>query len=57
VVLQKPGKTLETYRTPVGYRPIALLPMVRKVIEALMARRVTRAAEAYSLLPTKQIGN
>jgi hypothetical protein len=53
VVLQKPGKTSETYWTPRGYRPIALLPTVGKVIEALVAKRVTKAAEAYSLLPAK----
>jgi hypothetical protein len=57
VVLQKPGKTLEIYRTPGGYRPIALLPTVRKVIEALVAKRVTKAAEAYGLLPAEQMGN
>jgi hypothetical protein len=57
VVLQKPGKTPETYRTPGGYRPIALLPTIRKVIEAIVARRITKAIEAYRLLPTKQIGN
>jgi hypothetical protein len=50
VVLQKLGKTPETYRTPRGYRPIALLLTVGKVIEALVARRVTEAAEAYGLL-------
>jgi hypothetical protein len=50
VILQKPGKTPETYRTPGGYRPIALLPTVGKVIEALVAKRVTSAAEAYGLL-------
>ena len=57
MVLQKPGKTPETYRTPGGYRPIALLPIVGKVIEALVARRVTSVTEAYSLLPAEQIGN
>ena len=57
VVLQKPGKTLETYRTPGGYRPVALLPIVGKVIEALVARRVTSAAEAYGLLLAEQMGN
>jgi hypothetical protein len=57
VVLQKPGKTPETYRTPGGYRPIALLPTIRKVIEAIVARRITKAIEAYRLLPTEQIGN
>ncbi|EAQ83005.1 hypothetical protein CHGG_10823 [Chaetomium globosum CBS 148.51] len=56
VVLQKPGKTPETYRTPGGYRPIALLPTVGKVIEALVAKRVTGAAEAYGLLPAEQMG-
>ena len=53
MVLQKPRKTPETYRTPGGYWPIALLPIVGKVIEALVAKRVTRAVEAYSLLLTK----
>jgi hypothetical protein len=57
MVLQKPGKTPETYHTPISYRPIALLPTIRKVIEALVARKVTRATKAYGLLPTKQIGN
>ena len=57
MVLQKPGKTSETYRTPGGYRPIALLPTVGKVIEALVAKRVTEAVEAYSLLPAEQMGN
>jgi hypothetical protein len=57
VVLQKLGKTPETYRTPGGYRPIALLHTIRKIIEALVARRVTKAAEAYGLLLAEQIGN
>jgi hypothetical protein len=53
VVLQKPGKTSKTYRTPRGYRSIALLPTVGKVIEALVAKRVTKAVEAYNLLPAE----
>jgi hypothetical protein len=57
VVLQKLGKTLETYRTPGSYRPIALLPTVGKVIEVLVAKRVTSIVEAYSLLLAEQIGN
>jgi hypothetical protein len=57
VVLQKPGKTPETCQTPDGYRPIALLPTVGKVIEVLVAKRVTSTVEAYGLLPAEQIGN
>ena len=57
VVLQKPGKTPDTYRTPGGYRPIALLPTVGKLIEAIVAKRVTSAAEAHGLLPAEQMGN
>jgi hypothetical protein len=56
-VLQKPGKPPATYRTPTGYRPIALLPTIGKVIEAIVAKRVTKAAEANNLLPKEQIGN
>ncbi|KAL2116264.1 hypothetical protein VTJ04DRAFT_8431 [Mycothermus thermophilus] len=57
VVLQKPGKPPATYRTPAGYRPIALLPTIGKVIEAIVAKRVTEAAEANNLLPEEQMGN
>ncbi len=45
------------YKTSGGYRPIALLPTIGKVVEAVVARKVIEAAEAYSLLPTEQIGN
>ena len=57
VVLQKPGKLPTAYRTVGGYRPIALLPTLGKVIEAVVARRITGAAEAYGLLPDEQMGN
>ncbi len=45
------------YKTLGGYRLIALLLTIRKVVEAIVARKVIEAAKAYSLLPTKQIGN
>ena len=45
------------YKTLGGYRPIALLPTIGKVVEAIVARKVIEAAEAYGLLPTEQIGN
>jgi len=41
VVLQKPGKQPAAYRTVGGYRPIALLLTLGKVIEAIVARRIT----------------
>jgi hypothetical protein len=57
MVLQKPGKPPAIYRTPAGYRPIALLPTIGKVIEAIVAKRVTEVAEANNLLPEEQMGN
>ncbi len=44
---------METYYTLGGYRPIALLPTIGKVIEVLVAKRVTRAIGVYNLLPNE----
>ena len=41
------------YKTLGGYRPIALLLTIRKVVKAIVARKVIEAVEAYSLLPIK----
>jgi hypothetical protein len=57
IVLAKPGKKPSDYKTPAGYRPIALLPAIGKVIEAIVARRVTYWAENKGLLPEEQMGN
>ena len=57
VVLQKPRKPPAAYQTVGGYRPIALLPTLGKVIEAIVACRVTVATKAYRLLTDEQIGN
>ena len=51
--MNKLGKEPAIYKTPGGYRPIALLLTIRKVVEAIVARKVTEAAEAYGLLPTE----
>ncbi len=45
------------YKTLGGYRSIALLPTIRKVIEAVVVRKVIEAVEANGLLPTEQMGN
>ena len=42
VVLQKPGKP--AYSEPGAWRPIALLNTIGKLIESLMARRLSQAA-------------
>ena len=57
VVLPKPGKAPPVYQTPGGYRPIALLPTLGKVIESVVARKVTQTAEVNGLLPDEQMGN
>lgn len=57
VVLPKGGKPPEVYRTPAGYRPIALLPSLGKVMESVVAMKITEAAEANGLLPDEQMGN
>jgi hypothetical protein len=56
-VLAKPGKKPADYKTPAGYRPIALLPTIGKVIEAVLAERITYMAESMNLLPEEQMGN
>ena len=57
IVLQKPGKTPGAYKTPKGYRPIALLSCLGKVVEAILAARITAVAEEAGLLPAEQMGN
>ena len=54
VVLRKPGK--DDYTTPKAYRPISLLNTLGKLLEAVMARRLSYYAETYQLLPDTQFG-
>jgi hypothetical protein len=49
VVLRKPGKS--DYTNPRSYRPISLLNTLGKLLEAVMARRLSHLAEKYGLLP------
>ena len=56
VVLSKPGKTPQVYSTPKGYRPISLLPIIGKVIEAILAKRIAETAEEAGILPEGQFG-
>lgn len=54
VVLRKPGKP--DYSVPSAYRPISLLNTLGKLLEAVMARRLSYLAEEHSLLPNSQFG-
>jgi hypothetical protein len=54
VVLRKPGKP--DYSVPGAYRPISLLNTLGKILEAVMARRLSYLAEKHGLLPDTQFG-
>ncbi|KAJ5728169.1 hypothetical protein N7493_004499 [Penicillium malachiteum] len=54
IVLRKPGKP--NYSVPGAYRPISLLNTLGKLLEAVMARRLSYLAEKHNLLPNSQFG-
>ena len=53
VVVRKPDKD---YSLPEAYRPIALLNTLGKVLERIVAERISSAAEEHHLLPDSQMG-
>ena len=57
VVLRKPGKSSAQLRQAGGWRPISLLSCVGKVVEGVVATKMTAAAEKYGILPPEQFGN
>jgi hypothetical protein len=54
VVLRKPGKP--DYSVPGAYRPISLLNTLGKLLEAVIARRLSYLVEKHGLLPDTQFG-
>ena len=54
VVIKKPEK--DNYSTPKSYRPIALLNTLGKVLESIVATRLSYLTEEYQLLPRNQFG-
>lgn len=54
IVLRKPQKP--SYDTPKAYRPIALLNTIGKLLEKLVANRISKATEQHNLLPEEQMG-
>ncbi|ODM14911.1 hypothetical protein SI65_09663 [Aspergillus cristatus] len=55
VVLRKPGEERD-YRIPKSYRPVALLNTLGKILEAVIAKRISHAVEEYGLLPGTHLG-
>ena len=56
ITMKKPGKKDTDYATPKGYRPIALLNILGKVMESIMGKKILYLAETYQLLPETQMG-
>jgi hypothetical protein len=56
-VLLKPNKIIAQKATPGAWRPILLLNIIGKVVEAVFARRITNVAETKHLLSDGQMGN
>lgn len=53
IMLPKPGKD---HRSMESYRPIALLPIMSKLFEKLILKRLNAVIEKYQLVPTHQFG-
>ncbi len=47
----KPGKPPEARRIAAGWRPISLLNIIGKIIEATVGERLTRVIEEAGILP------
>lgn len=54
VVLRKPDK--DDYTIPKAYRPIALLNTIGKIMDAVVARRLSYLVEVHNVLPNTHIG-
>jgi hypothetical protein len=54
VVLRKPGKDM--YTAPKSYRPIALMNTTGKIMDAVIARRLSYLAKTYHVLPPAHMG-
>ncbi|SCO54574.1 related to reverse transcriptase [Fusarium fujikuroi] len=54
IPLKKPGK--DDYTIAKAWRPISLLATLGKVLESVVAERISYAVEAHGLLPTNHFG-
>ena len=53
IMIPKPGKNHSLVES---YRPIALLPMMSKIFEKIIAKRLNNVIEKYQLIPNHQFG-
>lgn len=56
ITMKKLGKKDTDYATPKGYRPIALLNTLDKVMESIMGKKISYLAETHKLLSESQMG-
>lgn len=54
IPLKKPNK--EDYTIAKAWRPISLLATLGRVLESVVAERISHAVETYGLLPTSHFG-
>ncbi|KAF6514240.1 hypothetical protein HZS61_006496 [Fusarium oxysporum f. sp. conglutinans] len=54
IPLKKPGK--DNYKVAKSWRPISLLSTLGKILEAVVADRISYAVETFGLLPTNHFG-
>ncbi|KAI7758835.1 hypothetical protein LZL87_013818 [Fusarium oxysporum] len=54
ILLKKPGK--DDYKVAKAWRPISLLSTLGKILEAVMADRISYVVETFGLLPTNHFG-
>jgi hypothetical protein len=54
IPLKKPGK--DDYKKAKAWSPISLLSTLGKILEAVVADRISYAVETYGLLPTNHFG-
>ena len=54
ILLKKPNKN--DYIAASAWRPISLLATLSKVLESVVAERISHAVETYGLLPTNHFG-
>ena len=57
VVLCKPGKLIAQFYQAGGWQPISLLSCIGKVLEGIIAIKITAAVEECGILLLEQFGN